>query len=79
MSTQQLVESMDELLLKEWLECERELIKRMVENVVSYKRLIPKSIKDDIIALLQLANKIKSDFDLVTRSVPAQELHTQSP
>jgi hypothetical protein len=67
MSTQQLVESMDELLLKEWLECERELIKRMVENVVSYKRLIPKSIKEDIIALLQLANKVKSDFDLVTK------------
>ena len=63
MSTKEIVDEADKLFSKEWLDHERALIKRMVDNMVAYKRLIPKCMKEDIKQLLVMANRIKTEYD----------------
>jgi len=52
-------EEFDKLLAKEWIEEEKELIEKIRAGLVYYKRLIPKSLTNDVIAALQLCNKLK--------------------
>lgn len=52
-------EEFDKLLAKEWIQEEKELIEKIRAGLVYYKRLIPKSLTNDVIAALQLCNKLK--------------------
>ncbi len=65
MSTKELVEEANKLLASNWENHEKELIKRMVDSLVAYKSLIPKSLKQDVKAMLQMANKIKTEYDML--------------
>lgn len=53
------------LLDKSWNEEEKVLIKKMIDNLNFYKSLIPKALKGDIIAIFDMANKIKDDHDIL--------------
>lgn len=53
------------LLDKSWSEEEKILIKKMIDNLSFYKSLIPKALKSDIIAIFELANKIKDEYDIL--------------
>jgi hypothetical protein len=53
------------LLDKSWTEEEKVLIKKMIDNLNFYKSLIPKALKGDIIAIFDMANKIKDDYDIL--------------
>lgn len=63
MSTKELIEEANKLLESSWEEHEKVLVKRMLDTMVSYKSLIPKSLKSDIKAMLVMANRIKNDYD----------------
>lgn len=63
MSTKELIEEANKLLERSWEEHEKVLVKRMLDTMVSYKSLIPKSLKTDIKAMLIMANRIKNDYD----------------
>lgn len=56
-------EESNRLLEKEWSEEERLLITRVLKNVLYYKKLIPKSLKADIISALQLCNELKEELE----------------
>jgi phosphoserine aminotransferase len=53
------------LLDKSWSEEEKQLIKKMIDNLNFYKSLIPKALKSDIIAVFELANRIKDEYDIL--------------
>lgn len=63
MSTKELLEEANKLLASNWEDHEKELVKRMIDSLVAYKSLIPKSLKNDVKAMLQMANRIKAEYD----------------
>jgi hypothetical protein len=58
-----MIELTEALLSKQWTEVEYTLLKRMIGNLISYKHFIPNVIKNDIVDILTIANKIKSEYD----------------
>lgn len=64
-----LEEEAKKLLTKEWLLDEKEIVEKMIKNLVYYKKFIPKSLKTDIIAALQLCNKLKDRLDKFTETI----------
>lgn len=65
MSTKEINEEGKKLLESSWEEHEKVLVKRLLDNLSSYNYLIPKYMKDDIKALLIMANRIKSEYDIL--------------
>jgi organic radical activating enzyme len=63
MSTKELLEESNKLLSSNWENHDKELIKRMIDSLIYYKSLIPKSLKNDVKAMLQMANHIKTEYD----------------
>ncbi len=63
MSTKELIEEANKLLASNWEDHEKNLVKRMIDSLIAYKSLIPKSLKNDVKAMLQMANKIKGEYD----------------
>ena len=63
MSTKELIEEANKLLGSNWEDHEKDLVKRMIDSLIAYKALIPKSLKNDVKAMLQMANKIKREYD----------------
>lgn len=61
--TQEIINQANILLESNWDQTEKDLIKRMVNTLVSYKRVIPNGLKDDIKVILEIANKIKCDYE----------------
>lgn len=62
-------EEMKKLLEKNWEEDEKTLINRLLENLVYYKRLMPKALKLDIIAALELCNKLKVELEDLRKKI----------
>jgi uncharacterized protein Yka (UPF0111/DUF47 family) len=56
-------------LEKEWSDEERQLIKRIIEGLLYYKRILPRSLKDDIVSALQLCNRLKHQLDILIGKV----------
>lgn len=52
-------EEFEKLLLLEWNDEEREMINRIMEGILYYKKLLPKTLKNDVISALQLCNTLK--------------------
>jgi hypothetical protein len=46
----------ENLLNKQWLDEERELIRNIKEGIIYYRKLIPKALKSDVIAALQMCS-----------------------
>lgn len=53
------------LLNKDWPQEQYNLIKRLFDNLLSYKAFIPNALKNDIIAMLDIAISIKEDYDIL--------------
>lgn len=53
----------DQLLQKNWTEEQKSLIKRILENVLYYKKILPKTLKNDIISALKMCNELKDELD----------------
>lgn len=51
------------LLEKNWSEEEIAMINRLLETLQYYKKLIPKSLKQEIVAALQMCNVLKTELD----------------
>lgn len=54
---------LENLLKKSWSDEERAMITRLMENVTYYKKLIPKSLKQDIVNALQMCNVLKDELE----------------
>lgn len=67
MSTKELIEEGDKLLSNDWNEEDKMLVKRMIDSLVTYKYLIPKGLKQDIKAIIQLAHRIKNEYDELSK------------
>lgn len=61
-----MIELTEALLAKKWDPVEFALLKRMIGNLISYKHFIPNVIKNDIVDILTIANKIKSEYDILS-------------
>lgn len=55
------------LLDKEWTEEEKALIQRIFDNVLYYQKLLPKSMKEDVIAALDLCCMLKAQLEAYAR------------
>ena len=56
-------QELDCLLQKKWSDEEKILITRLMDNVAYYKKLIPKSLKQDIVNALQMCNVLKTELE----------------
>lgn len=56
-------QELDNLLQKPWSDEEKILISRLMDNVAYYKKLIPKSLKQDILNALQMCNVLKTELE----------------
>lgn len=63
MSTKELLEQSKLLLTLKWEESEKILIKRLTDSLISYKLLLPKSLKQDMYDMLLIATKIKMEYE----------------
>lgn len=63
MSTKELIEEGEKLLSNDWNEEDKILVKRMIDSLITYKYLIPKGLKQDIKDIIQLAHRIKNEYD----------------
>lgn len=63
MSSKELFEQTERLLILNWDESEKLLIKRLTDSLISYKLLLPKSLKQDIKDMLVMSTKIKEEYD----------------
>jgi DNA repair ATPase RecN len=61
--TQQIIDEANKLLNTDWTNDDKELVNRIIGNLKSYKSFIPSSLKDDIKAVLEMANRIKKEYD----------------
>jgi len=52
------------LLEKEWTDEEKELITNLISTVTYFKRMLPKTFKQDILCALQMCNSLKIELDL---------------
>jgi hypothetical protein len=57
-------QELDNLLQKNWSDEERRLISLLMDNVIYYKKLIPKSLKQDIMNALQMCNVLKTELEI---------------
>lgn len=57
------------LLEKEWTIEEREIIKRIMEGLLYYKKLLPKTLKQDVLSALELCNKLKDESDELHKKI----------
>lgn len=60
-----MIEQTNALLNHEWTPDERVLIKRLVDSLLYYKYLIPKNLKSDVVAILDMANNIKHEYTIL--------------
>jgi len=63
MSSKELLEESNKLLSSNWSEEEISLIKRMLDMLNFYNYIIPKTMKQDIKSVLEMANRIKGEYD----------------
>ena len=57
-------EELENLLKKNWSDDERALIVRLMDNVMYYRKLIPKSLKHDIFEALKMCNVLKVELEM---------------
>jgi hypothetical protein len=55
-------EELEKLLQHNWPESDKQLIQRLIDGLLYYKRILPKSLKKDILGGLQLCNKLKTQL-----------------
>lgn len=61
--TQQILDEADKLLKTDWTDKDKEIVCRMMNGLKYYKSFIPSSFKDDIKLMLEMANRIKKEYD----------------
>lgn len=57
-----MIDQINTLLNQDWTPEEKELIKRLSDNLIYYKYLIPKNLKTDVISILDMANNVKQEY-----------------
>jgi hypothetical protein len=55
---------LESLLEKKWDNDQRDLIKRLLDNLMYYKKLLPKSLKQDIFLALEMCNTLKTELEI---------------
>lgn len=55
---------LESLLEKKWDTDQKELIKRLFDNLMYYKKIIPKSLKQDIFSALEMCNILKKELEI---------------
>lgn len=73
-----MIEQTKALLNHEWTTDERSLIKRLVDSLLYYKYLIPKNLKSDVIAILDMANKVKHEYTILKKTTTTKLLRRNS-
>lgn len=61
------------LLEKTWSDEERNLIVRLTDNVMYYKKLLPKSLKQDILDALKMCNSLKIELDVYRNKILCED------
>lgn len=56
-------EELKSLLNRKWSDEEKSVMIKLTDNLMYYKKLVPKSLKHEIFVALQLCNKLKTEFE----------------
>jgi hypothetical protein len=63
MSSKDIKIQSDSLLELNWEQEEKDTISRLVKQMIDYRMMIPGYLKEDILSLLKLANKLRRDYE----------------
>lgn len=63
MSSKDIKIQSDSLLELNWEQEEKNTISRLVKQMIDYRMMIPGYLKEDILSLLKIANKLKRDYE----------------
>ena len=55
------IEKIEELLKREWIEEDRKIIADLQANIKYYKKFIPKAVIEDILKAIDLCTRIKDE------------------
>ncbi|NBP16104.1 hypothetical protein EBU95_17230 [bacterium] len=66
-------EELSRLLERQWTDEERAMINRIMDGLLYYKKLIPKALKNDVVAALQLCNRLKLQLEDLIQSRSEEE------
>ncbi|NBP02798.1 MAG: hypothetical protein EBU90_22310 [Proteobacteria bacterium] len=66
-------EELARLLERQWTDEERAMINRIMDGLLYYKKLIPKALKNDVVAALQLCNRLKLQLEDLIQSRSEEE------
>lgn len=56
-------EELRKILEQKWNEEEKETIERVIKSVCSYKRLMTKALKDDVLKIVDICIKVKLQLE----------------
>lgn len=56
-------EELDKLMNKEWSEDEKEILDKTIAGLMYFKKIIPKSLKENIMKTLEICNRLKDKLD----------------
>lgn len=62
-TTSDITTLIESILQKSWASEEKMLLKKLSDNFLYYKKLLPKAVKADIVSVLTIANHIKAEYD----------------
>ena len=62
-------EHFNKLLEKDWENEEKEMIQRIMEGLLYYKKILPKTLKTDVVCAIGLCNRLKDEVEELKKKV----------
>lgn len=56
-------EELKKILEQKWNDEDKETIERVINSVLSYKRLMSKTLKDDVLKIINICIKVKKQLE----------------
>ena len=64
-----IIERIEELLKRDWIEEDRKVISDLQSNIKYYKKFIPKAVIEDIIKAIELCIRVKDNHDVLISEI----------
>ncbi len=64
-----MIDQFNILLNNNWTDDEKSMIKRIMDGLLYFKKLLPNSLKNDVILAINLCNELKNENELLKKQL----------
>lgn len=64
-----MIDQFNILLNNNWTNDEKNMIKRIMDGLLFFKKLLPNSLKNDVILAINLCNELKNENELLKKQL----------